>query len=90
MANNLTQFKTDIKTAITTNIDSGTQTKLGNRFLVAYAPAWAVYLAGGGTDTPANRRTFVVDRLFDWINDIYRKESYNENIAALTPPETIT
>lgn len=90
MANNLTQFKTDLKTAITANLDSGTQTKLGNRFLVAFDPAWDAYIAGGGTDTPANRRSFVVDRVFDWINNIYHKESYKENVAAMPAPEDIT
>lgn len=90
MANSIPGFKTSLITAVTSNFDAGTQTKIGNRFLTAYAPAWAAYLAGGGTDTAGNRRAFIADRVFDWMNDLYRNESYKENVAAITPPEVIT
>jgi len=90
MANNVSGFKSAVVTAITSNFDATTQTKVGNRFLVAYAPAWSAYLAGGGTDTAGNRRNFVVDRVFDYLNEVYRNESNKENVAALPPAETIT
>lgn len=90
MANNLAQLRTDFKTAFQNNLDATTRTKLLNRFVTAYAPAWNVYLAGGGTDTTANRANFAVDRVFDFIQDIYRNESYKETLAAIPPPETIT
>lgn len=92
MANNPTAFKAELLSLLTatTNLDATTKTKLRNRFVSAYPNHWAVYLAGGGTDTAANRANFAIERTFDFWQDIYRGESYRENVAALTPPETIT
>lgn len=89
MANNIAQLKADIRTAFTNNLDATTRTKLANRFVTAYPNHWQVYLNGGGTDTAANRGIFASERLFDYLQGIYRGESYKENIAAIPPPETI-
>ena len=89
MANNIAQLKADIRTAFTNNLDATTQTKLANRFVSAYRNHWQAFLAAGNTDTAANRGIFASERLFAYLQDIYRGESYKENIAAIPPAETI-
>ena len=90
MANNIAGLKSDIVAAFTANLDAATRTKLASRMISAYPNHWQAYLSGGGTDTPANRGEFAADRLFNYLQDIYRGESYKENVAAIPPPEQIT
>jgi hypothetical protein len=74
---------------VTTNLTATEKTKLRNRFVTAYPTLWQEYLAGGGTDTAANRAAFAIDRTFDFWTQIYRSGSQKENIAALPQPEVI-
>jgi len=90
MANNLTQLKTDFRTALQANLDATTTTKLINRFVAEYPAEWNAYLEGGGTDTPTNRGVFTVDRIFDIIQSIYRAQNAKENQATLPTPEVIS
>lgn len=89
MANDIAGFKNDIKASIQARFDAATQTKIGNRWLTRYALQWNDYLTGGGTDTVANRRAFVADRIFDELNRAYRDESARENLNALPAPEVL-
>jgi hypothetical protein len=89
MANNLVQLKTDIKTAFGANLDATTIGKVRNRFVSAYQSEWNIRVNGGVTDNAANRNTFAVDKVFDYMQEIYTRESNRENHAAVAAPETI-
>lgn len=88
---NLTAFKTELFNlfANTANLTATEKQKLRDRFVTAYPNHWAAYLAGGGTDTAANRGQFAVDRTVAFWTDIYTSESYKANVAAMPPAETI-
>jgi hypothetical protein len=83
MANNLIQLKTDLKTALTNNLDAATRTKLSNRFVSALRSEWDARIAAGTADNASNRATFIADKIFDYIQGIYQNESRRENQAAL-------
>jgi len=90
MANNLNQLKTDIKTAFGANLDAATIQKVRDRFVSAYQAEWNARVASGTLDTAANRNTFAVDKVFDYISSIYTSESAKANAATLPPAEIIT
>jgi hypothetical protein len=89
MANNLPQLKTDIKTAFGNNLDAATIQKLRNRFIAAYQSEWNARVASGTADNTANRNTFIADKMFDYIQNIFTSGSINEMRAAEPVPETI-
>jgi hypothetical protein len=73
----------------TANLTATEKQKLRNRFITSYPTLWQEYLAGGGTDTAANRASFAIDRTFDFWNEVYRSGSQRENVAALPQPEVM-
>jgi len=90
MANNLTQLATDIKTAFGANLDATTIAKVRDRFVAAYQAEWLAFLAAGGlTDTAANRNTFAVTKVMDYIKAIYTAGSVKENEAAVPAPDVL-
>jgi hypothetical protein len=89
MANNLVQLKTDIKAAFAANLDATTIQKVRDRFVSAYQSEWNQRVATGTVDNAANRNTFAVDKVFDYINGIYQGESAKANQAALPAAEVI-
>jgi hypothetical protein len=90
MANNVTGLKAAIKQAFVDNLDATTRTKLSNRFVLGYQQEWNAKVAGGTVDNATNRGDFAVDKVFDFIQSVYRSGSSQENVAALPEPETIT
>jgi len=52
---------------------------------------WNALIAGGMTDTAANRANFAADKIFAYIQGIYQAGSRRENIAAqpALPPAEI-
>jgi hypothetical protein len=90
MANNISGLKTAIQTAFTSNLDATTRQKLANRFVLAFPNEWATRVASGTTDNATNRGIFAIDKLFDYLNNIYRSGSSQELVATLPQPETIT
>lgn len=92
MANNPAGMRSELLALLTstTNLDAATKTLLRNSFVEEYAPAWAAYLAGGGTDTAANRGAFAIERTFDFWRRTVQSASYKTNVAALPPPADIT
>lgn len=92
MANQISAFKTELIALLTstTNLDAATKTLLRNSFVTEYDPAWQVYLAGGGTDTAANRANFAIERTFDFWRRTVSQASYKANVAAMPAPVDIT
>ena len=90
MANNITQLKADIKAAFVANLDATTRTKLADRFVLGYQQQWNALVAGGLADNATNRGDFAIDKVFDYIQNVYRTGSAQENAAAMPAPETIT
>lgn len=90
MANNIDGLKTAIRQAFTANLDAGTRTKLIDRFVSAYQEEWNARVAGGTTDNATNRGIFASDKVFDYVQNIYRSGSSRELQAAVPQPETIT
>lgn len=92
MANNVVAFKAELLSLLTatTNLDAGTKTLIRNSFVTEYDPAWQAYLAGGGTDTPANRGNFAIERTFDFWRRTVQNASHKANVTALPPPTDIT
>ncbi len=88
---NISALKTELMAFFTstTNLTATEKTKLRNRFVAAYSGAWQVYLAGGGTDTAANRGQFAVDRTVEFWREIFTAGSNQENQAALPVSETL-
>lgn len=89
MANNISALKTAIISAFTANLDIATRTALIARFIVKFQSEWNYKVANGTVDNAANRGAFAVDKIFDYINSVYRDESHKELVAAVVA-ETIT
>jgi hypothetical protein len=90
MANNIPQLKADIRTAFVANLDTDIRTKLVDRFISGYQEEWNARVLSGTADTPVNRGIFASDKIFDYIQNVYRSGSSRELAATLPQPETIT
>jgi hypothetical protein len=90
MANNITQIKADIRATFNANLDTDVRTKLISRFVLCYQQEWNARVAGGTTDNATNRGIFASDKVFDYIQNVYRSGSSQEIVAAQPQPETIT
>jgi len=90
MANNIPQLKVDIKTAFGADLDATTIQKVRDRFVASYQTEWNQRVATGTVDNAANRNTFAVDKVFDYINAIYTSRSVAESVATLPPGEIIS
>lgn len=76
--------------AATVNIDSGTKTKIRNRYVLKFPDDFAAFLAANQmADTAANRARFVIYRQVQQMKDVYLAGSELENLAALPPPEEL-
>lgn len=86
MANNISQLKTDIRTAFGANLDATTRTDLLARFVTKYPAEWAAFLAVPNVDNATNRGIFATNMLFDkYLNDeIYSNEGYRAAVQAAT------
>lgn len=89
MANNMVQLKTDVKTAFGANLDAATIQKLRDRFVSAYSGQFAAFLVANSLiDTVANRNTFAVECVFNYMANIYTGESAKANVAAVPAADT--
>jgi hypothetical protein len=86
---NIQGLKTAIINAFTANLTATERQKLRDRFVAEYQGEWNALVAAGTVDNAANRGLFAVDKLFHYLNDIYRAGSARENQSAVPPPEIL-
>lgn len=73
----------------TTALTATEKQRLRDRFITAFPNHWQVFLAAGNADTAQNRGRFAAERTIAFWEDIYRSESYKENISTLPPVDTL-
>lgn len=84
---NIAGLKADLLTFFsnTVHLTAQEKVKLRDSYIAHFSGEWQAYLAGGGTDTPANRNQFTANKMIDQWRDIYRDQDRVLKVAAIVP-----
>ena len=84
-------FKTTVANALASEFTAANTQEIRDAFVAEYQSEWQQKIAlGTYTDTAANRRAFVADKIVDYIADVRRANDRKTKINAITTPTPLS